>query len=119
MARAIAPDGARYSRVPAESDPCEVESNRGSRTLTRRMQWAAASALAVVAVAALPMAAPAAVLRDVLGPNAAVWIGAAVGLAIVLFSLIVLSVWNRTLRSQVEKRTEALQRELAERQRVE
>lgn len=68
---------------------------------------------------AVPAAASAAALNEVFGLRAAVWIGAAAGLAVVIFSIIVLSVWNRALRAQVDKRTEALKLELAERQRME
>jgi diguanylate cyclase (GGDEF)-like protein len=53
------------------------------------------------------------------GASTALWIGSAVALTIVALSVIVLWIWNRALRSQVEKRTEALKRELAERQRME
>jgi diguanylate cyclase (GGDEF)-like protein len=49
----------------------------------------------------------------------ALWIGAAATAAIIVLSLIVLWIWNRALRSQVEKRTLALKHELAERQRME
>jgi len=53
------------------------------------------------------------------GITTAIWIGAAATAAIIILSLIVLWVWNRALRSQVEKRTLALKHELAERQRME
>jgi diguanylate cyclase (GGDEF)-like protein len=49
----------------------------------------------------------------------AIWVGAAATAAIIVLSLIVLWIWNRVLRSQVEKRTLALKHELAERQRME
>jgi len=58
-------------------------------------------------------------IDQVLGLRTAVWLGVAVGLFVVVVSLVGLSLWNRVLRSQVEKRTEALKRELAERQRME
>lgn len=67
----------------------------------------------------VPAAARAAALDEVFGLRGAIWLGAAAGLAVVFFSIIVLSVWNRALRAQVEKRTEALKLELAERQRME
>lgn len=67
----------------------------------------------------MPAAASAAALDEVFGLRGAVFLGAAAGLAVVIFSIIVLSVWNRALRAQVEKRTEALKLELAERQRME
>jgi len=83
------------------------------------MQWAAASLSAVALIAALPASAPAAALRDAFGPHAAVWLGSVAGLASVLLAVGVLYFWNRALRSQVEKRTADLQRELAERHRME
>jgi diguanylate cyclase (GGDEF)-like protein len=83
------------------------------------LQWAAASLAAAAVIAALPASAPAAVLRDVFGPHAAVWLGAAAGLAGIFLAVAVLYFWNRALRSQVEKRTADLQRELAERHRME
>ena len=83
------------------------------------MQWAAASLGAVAVIAALPASAPAAVLRDAFGPHAAVWLGSVAGLASVLLAVGMLYFWNRALRSQVEKRTADLQRELAERHRME
>lgn len=83
------------------------------------MQWAAASLSAVALIAVLPASAPAAVLRDAFGPHAAVWLGSIAGLASVLLAVGVLYFWNRALRSQVEKRTADLQRELAERHRME
>lgn len=83
------------------------------------MQWSAASLIAIALIAAIPATAPAAALRDVFGPHAAVWIGSAAGLATVMFAVGVLYFWNRALRSQVEKRTVDLQRELAERERIE
>jgi diguanylate cyclase (GGDEF)-like protein len=49
----------------------------------------------------------------------AIWVGAAATAAIIVLSLVVLWIWNRALRSQVEKRTLALKHELAERQRME
>jgi diguanylate cyclase (GGDEF)-like protein len=70
-------------------------------------------------IAVLPASAPAAALRDAFGPHAAVWIGSVAGLASVLFAVGLLYFWNRALRSQVEKRTADLQRELAERHRME
>ncbi|HEY7377298.1 MAG TPA: diguanylate cyclase [Steroidobacteraceae bacterium] len=83
------------------------------------MQWAAASMMAVAFIAVLSSSASAGVLRDVLGPNATFWIGAVAGFTIVLLCLAVLYLWNRMLRALVEKRTQALQYELAERQRME
>jgi diguanylate cyclase (GGDEF)-like protein len=83
------------------------------------MQWAAASLSAVALITALPASAPAAALRDAFGPHAAVWLGSVAGLASVLLAVGVLYFWNRALRSQVEKRTADLQRELAERHRME
>jgi diguanylate cyclase (GGDEF)-like protein len=75
--------------------------------------------MGAAAVVALPQIAGAAALDQVLGLPTAVWLGMAVGLAVFIFSLVGLSLWNRVLRSQVEKRTEALERELAERQKME
>lgn len=83
------------------------------------MQWATASLSAVALIAALPASAPAAALRDAFGPHAAVWLGSVAGLASVLLAVGMLYFWNRALRSQVEKRTADLQRELAERHRME
>jgi diguanylate cyclase (GGDEF)-like protein len=87
--------------------------------LTRRIQWAAASVIAVALIAVLSSSASADVLREMLGPDATFWIGAGAGLTIVLLSFAVLYLWNRMLRALVEKRTEALQHELTERQRME
>lgn len=75
--------------------------------------------MAAALLSALPSTALAAALGEILGVQTAVWIGAAAALAIVVFSFVVLWVWNRVLRNQVEKRTVALKRELAERQRME
>ncbi len=68
---------------------------------------------------AAPVAARAGQLDEVLGFRPAIWVGVAVALGIVVFALIALTAWNSALRSQMEKRTEALKRELAERQRAE
>jgi diguanylate cyclase (GGDEF)-like protein len=68
---------------------------------------------------AAPVAARAAQLDEVLGFSPAIWVGVAVGLGVVVFALIALTAWNSTLRGQMEKRTEALKVELAERQRAE
>lgn len=87
--------------------------------MTRRLQWAAASLTAVALVAALPASALAGAVREAFGPHAAVWIGSAAGLTSVVFAVGVLYFWNRALRSQVEKRTADLKRELAERRRME
>ena len=83
------------------------------------MQWAAALLAAVAIVAAANDSASAGALRDMLGPDATFWIGAIVGFTIVVLSVAVLYLWNRMLRALVEKRTQALQHELAERQRME
>jgi diguanylate cyclase (GGDEF)-like protein len=83
------------------------------------MQWAAAWVLAVALIAVLSSSASANVLREMLGPDATFWIGAGAGFTIVLLSIAVLYLWNRMLRALVEKRTQALQHELAERQRME
>jgi diguanylate cyclase (GGDEF)-like protein len=64
-------------------------------------------------------AAKAAAFDHVLGLPGAAWLGVAGGIAVVVFSLVGLSLWNRALRAQVEKRTEAFKHELAERQRME
>ena len=66
-----------------------------------------------------PVAARAAQLDEVLGFRPAIWVGVAVALGVVVFALIALTAWNSALRDQMEKRTEALKRELAERQRAE
>ena len=83
------------------------------------MQLTAASLIAVALIAALSSSASAGVLREMLGPNATFWVGAGAGFTIVLLSLAVLYLWNRMLRALVAKRTQALQHELAERQRME
>src|SRR5262245_16164147 len=83
------------------------------------MQWAAASVIAVALIAVLSSSASASVLREMLGPDATCWIDAGASLTIILLSLAVLYLWNRMLRALVEKRTQALQYELAERQRME
>jgi diguanylate cyclase (GGDEF)-like protein len=83
------------------------------------MQLTAASLIAVALIAALSSSASAGALRDMLGPNATFWVGAGAGFTIVLFSLAVLYLWNRMLRALVAKRTQALEHELAERQRME
>src|SRR5262245_34509876 len=83
------------------------------------MQWAAGAVTAAALIAVLSSSASAGVLRDVLGPNATFWIGAVAGFTIVLLCVAVLYLWNRMLRALVEKRTQALQHELAERERME
>lgn len=83
------------------------------------MQWAAASVVAAAVVAAANGSASAGALRDMLGPDATFWIGTVVGFTIVVLSVAVLYLWNRMLRALVEKRTQALQHELAERERME
>ena len=83
------------------------------------MQLTAASAIAVALIAALSSSASAGVLREMLGPNATFWVGAGAGFIIVMLTLAVLYLWNRMLRALVAKRTQALQHELAERQRME
>ena len=87
--------------------------------MTRRIQWAAASVIAVALIAVLSGSASAGVLREMLGPDATFWIGACAGFTIVMLSIAVLYLWNRMLRALVEKRTQALQHELAERERME
>jgi diguanylate cyclase (GGDEF)-like protein len=83
------------------------------------MQLTAASLIAVALIAALSSSASAGVLREMLGPNATFWVGTGAGFTVVLLSLAVLYLWNRMLRALVAKRTQALQHELAERQRME
>jgi len=79
----------------------------------------AAASIGAAAVLAVPQVAGAAALDQILGLRTAVWLGIAIGLAVFVFSLIGLSLWNRVLRAQVEKRTQALKRELTERQKME
>lgn len=88
---------------------------------SRLSTWTAASYATVLAgmLLAVPALASAAALGEVLGVQTAVWIGAGAMLLIVILSVIVLWIWNRLLRAQVAKRTTALQRELAEREKME